>query len=749
MVLLWRCSGGLNGGVLNGGDRASKVTGIVLRGFFSILGYDLDLLQSDLQGLRTLLCLHHETSTPSKCGSLSLGIATKYDAQGADCHRFWTVRGADVKAVYLVEQTTLHMSAVRGAIEVAYLLFEECYRVNASDIDIREFDYWEHTLYTDYLLWVFKHGTTVRVEFGDATAAADPAGANVIARSFPHTYGQPLAHFFREKSKTANAQTIYEHPAVKTFCLLFHFLLSGLASFFCGRQSPRGHNVVWGLHEALKIHNPKSTLLGFLGGSEGGYDLLGRTKDQIRTTEQVKFAMAACKGSRMWIIAYSLLEGSLPTQMQLSLLKLLQKQNALQRYISNNLSADALSAEKYYYYIRIMGRKASHVAVVVECTLQSSPTNDSQYQVWNPRANQEGYTPSTVEVLMIIDETLDAFFQLPIPTHPALLPDLIVGLDRCLQYYTSKAKSGCGIQQLCESTTYKIVFHDLSHSLWDALYVGELSSSAIKPVFAGFACGSRQIEDDFKPLRDLFWANGDGLPMDVINKFSATARDVIRLFRTETETFIERFRRVTLETYGSSSKSRLPLPAITGQWSPSDPNTLLRNGQALSTRPDILPSVYCTELAKLQDQIPPFSTKVAICSIETQLGAPVSQLFADISPEPMAAAFSGYFKFCSLSAYRELVAVKVQRPGMSLSLTLDALLFNMIGGQLKRFANARKDIIVAVNEMSGICLKKSITSLKDRIVSGLLLYMVSMTDTSKVLQAYTYVWCDNPRIPVQ
>ena len=47
----------------------------------------------------------------------------------------------------------------------------------------------------------------------------------------------------------------------------------------------------------------------------------------------------------------------------------------------------------------------------------------------------------------------------------------------------------------------------------------------------------------------------------------------------------------------------------------------------------------------------------------------------------------------------ELVAVKVQRPGMSLSLTLDALLFHMIGGQLKRFAKARKDLLVAVNEM--------------------------------------------------
>jgi hypothetical protein len=47
----------------------------------------------------------------------------------------------------------------------------------------------------------------------------------------------------------------------------------------------------------------------------------------------------------------------------------------------------------------------------------------------------------------------------------------------------------------------------------------------------------------------------------------------------------------------------------------------------------------------------------------------------------------------------ELVAVKVQRPGMAPLLTLDALLFNMIGGQLKRFAKARKDLLVAVNEI--------------------------------------------------
>lgn len=124
----------------------------------------------------------------------------------------------------------------------------------------------------------------------------------------------------------------------------------------------------------------------------------------------------------------------------------------------------------------------------------------------------------------------------------------------------------------------------------------------------------------------------------------------------------------------------------------------IKLGQALSTRPDILPTIYCQELAKLQDQIPPFPTSVAIKSIENQLGAPVSEIFLDISPEPMAAASLGQVYKAHLHS-GELVAVKVQRPGMPLSLTLDALLFHMIGGQLKRFSKARKDLLVAVNEM--------------------------------------------------
>lgn len=178
-----------------------------------------------------------------------------------------------------------------------------------------------------------------------------------------------------------------------------------------------------------------------------------------------------------------------------------------------------------------------------------------------------------------------------------------------------------GIQQLSEVLAYRTVFHDLNHVLWDALYVGEPASSRIEPFLQeleqkltviadtvhdrvrtrlvadvmrasldGFLLvllaggpsrafsrqDSQLIEDDFKSLKDLFWANGDGLPTDVINKFSTTVRDVLPLFRTDTESLIEQFRRLTLETYGTSAKSRLPLPPTSGQWSPTEPNTLLR-----------------------------------------------------------------------------------------------------------------------------------------------------------------------------
>ncbi|KAJ3704086.1 hypothetical protein LUZ61_007791 [Rhynchospora tenuis] len=310
----------------------------------------------------------------------------------------------------------------------------------------------------------------------------------------------------------------------------------------------------------------------------------------------------------------------------------------------------------------------------VDCNLQQ--------ETWNPGANRANCAPSAVEVLRIIDETLDAYFQLPIPMHRALLPDLTLGLDRSLQHYASKAKSGCGtrstfipaipaltrcevgsklwkkkekptqtpprrqsqvgsmngrdslslpqlctrmntiyhirselenlekkiktclrnvenahaditdgldikfelslsscqegIQTLCETTAYKVVFHDMSHVLWESLYLGDTASNRIdsfikeldptlevisgtvhnrvrnrvitalmKAAFDGFLLvllaggpqraftrqDSQILEEDFKSLKALFLADGDGLPDEVVEKASSQAKNVLTLFR--------------------------------------------------------------------------------------------------------------------------------------------------------------------------------------------------------------------------
>ncbi|KAG8367359.1 hypothetical protein BUALT_Bualt16G0063900 [Buddleja alternifolia] len=179
-----------------------------------------------------------------------------------------------------------------------------------------------------------------------------------------------------------------------------------------------------------------------------------------------------------------------------------------------------------------------------------------------------------------------------------------------------------GIQQLSEATGYKVVFYDLNHVFWDYLYIGEILSSRIEPFlqeleqnlevisvtvhdrvrtrvitdvmkasFEGFllvllAGGPSRvftvedgavIEEDFKFLKELFWSNGDGLPADLIDKLSATVIGILPLFGKGSEDLVEELKGVVLDSNGGGLvKSRLPLPPTTGQWSPTEPNTLLR-----------------------------------------------------------------------------------------------------------------------------------------------------------------------------
>lgn len=66
-------------------------------------------------------------------------------------------------------------------------------------------------------------------------------------------------------------------------------------------------------------------------------------------------------------------------------------------------------------------------------------------QTWNPEdKDKDNFAHSSVEMLHRIEETMDAFVRLSIPIRSTLLADLTAGLDKCLHYYVSNVKSGCG-----------------------------------------------------------------------------------------------------------------------------------------------------------------------------------------------------------------------------------------------------------------------------------------------------------------
>jgi ubiquinone biosynthesis protein len=90
----------------------------------------------------------------------------------------------------------------------------------------------------------------------------------------------------------------------------------------------------------------------------------------------------------------------------------------------------------------------------------------------------------------------------------------------------------------------------------------------------------------------------------------------------------------------------------------------IKFGQALSTRPDLLPIDIAQELAKLQDRVPPFPGPQARAAIELALGKPVGELFGSFDETPLAAASIAQVHSATLKDGREVV-VKVLRPGMA------------------------------------------------------------------------------------
>ena len=188
-----------------------------------------------------------------------------------------------------------------------------------------------------------------------------------------------------------------------------------------GGQAPGGHNVICGLYDALKKGNEKSVLLGFLGGpsglmenkfvkfsdkmidqyrNTGGFDIIGSGRTKIETDEQYAAAAKTAKENKLdalviiggddsntnaallaeYFVAHGIatqvigvpktIDGDLKNDLIETSFGF---DTACKTYseLIGNIGRDADSAKKYWHFIKLMGRSASHIAL--ECALQTQP----------------------------------------------------------------------------------------------------------------------------------------------------------------------------------------------------------------------------------------------------------------------------------------------------------------------------------------------------------------------------------------
>ena len=126
----------------------------------------------------------------------------------------------------------------------------------------------------------------------------------------------------------------------------------------------------------------------------------------------------------------------------------------------------------------------------------------------------------------------------------------------------------------------------------------------------------------------------------------------------------------------------------------------IKIGQALSTRPDLVPPLYLDELTTLQDQLPSFPNEVAYRFIEEELGDSPEEIYAQISPQPLAAASLGQVYQGRLKT-GEKVAIKVQRPDLIRRITLDIYIMRFLSSLVqKNVKRVRSDLVAITDELA-------------------------------------------------
>jgi pyrophosphate--fructose-6-phosphate 1-phosphotransferase len=243
-------------------------------------------------------------------------------------------------------------------------------------------------------------GMAVAFEEGEPTTSI--ADEEAIRAAFPRGYGRPVL-----EARPAGGRT--EARPLRVGVVL------------SGGQAPGGHNVITGLHDALVSARPGSTLLGFqggprgilearqreLGGAEidahrntGGFDLIGSGRDKVETAAQLDRCREVCgqlgltglvivggddSNTNAALLAEHFLERGVGTAV-VGVPKTIDGDlkggrvetsfgfdTATKVYseLVGNICRDARSAAKYWHFIKLMGRSASHVTL--ECALQTRP----------------------------------------------------------------------------------------------------------------------------------------------------------------------------------------------------------------------------------------------------------------------------------------------------------------------------------------------------------------------------------------
>src|SRR5215217_571587 len=138
---------------------------------------------------------------------------------------------------------------------------------------------------------------------------------------------------------------------------------------------------------------------------------------------------------------------------------------------------------------------------------------------------------------------------------------------------------------------------------------------------------------------------------------------------------LRRFRRPPLVRYQAIARRYRALAGEMG-------GVLIKLGQFLSTRVDILPMEITQELAGLQDEVPPERFADVVRQIEEDFGRPLSQVFSWVAPEPIGAASLAQVHPARLPTGEEVV-VKVLRPGIDVLVQTDLAAVRLAARLLK------------------------------------------------------------------